>query len=98
MAVLRESPWHQEILQQGELRGEQRGLLQGRQEGECSLVLRQMSRLFSLSASLRQQVQALSLPQLESLGEALLDFQTVADLETWLAINAFYADVSAPAG
>jgi|GEM_PF-2129990 len=29
MAVLHESPWYQEILQQGEIRGEIRGLLSG---------------------------------------------------------------------
>ena len=29
MAVLQESPWYQEILQQGETRGETRGLLSG---------------------------------------------------------------------
>jgi predicted transposase YdaD len=95
MAVLRESPWYQEILQQGlregEQQGEQRGILlgeeRGRQQGECALVLRQLTRrlrLDSLPASLRAQVEQLSLPQLETLGEALLDFQSVADLEAWL--------------
>jgi predicted transposase YdaD len=93
MAVLRESPWYQEIDQQGEQRGLLRGREEGRQEGRqegaaqeaSSLVFRQLSRLFTLSPSLRQQVQTLSLSQLESLSEALLDFQTVADLEAWLA-------------
>jgi predicted transposase YdaD len=103
MAVLRESPWYQEILLQGEQRGialgeergEQRGREQGRQEGEqrgaqreaVALSLRQLARrlrLDSLPDSCRIQIEQLSLPQLEMLSEALLDFQTLADLETWL--------------
>ncbi|WP_448563001.1 DUF4351 domain-containing protein [Trichothermofontia sp.] len=31
-----------------------------------------------------QQINQLSLEHLESLGEALLDFETIADLSTWL--------------
>jgi predicted transposase YdaD len=103
MAVLRESPWYQEILQQGEQRGELRGLAlgeqrgreQGRQEGEqhgaqreaSSLILRQLTRrLVDLPPALRAQVETLPLEQLEKLGEALLDFQTVEDLEGWLRV------------
>ncbi len=33
MAVLRESPWYQEIVQEGRLKGLEEGLLKGRQEG-----------------------------------------------------------------
>ncbi|NDJ17912.1 DUF4351 domain-containing protein [Myxacorys almedinensis A] len=32
----------------------------------------------------RSQIETLSLEQLESLGEALLEFETIADLEAWL--------------
>ena len=31
-----------------------------------------------------EQINALSIAQLESLGEALLDFSSIADLTTWL--------------
>jgi predicted transposase YdaD len=60
MAVLRESPWYQEIDQQGEQRGLLRGREEGRQEGRqegaaqeaSSLVFRQLSRHpLSLTAS-----------------------------------------------
>ncbi|WP_442944189.1 DUF4351 domain-containing protein [Nostoc sp.] len=37
-----------------------------------------------INASLIKQIQGLSIEQLENLGEALLDFYSVADLETWL--------------
>jgi predicted transposase YdaD len=98
MAVLRESPWYQEILQQGEQRGialgEQRGIALGEQRGAqreaVAISLRQIARrlrLDSLPDPFCTQVEQLSLPQLEALSEALLDFQTLADLETWLQNN-----------
>jgi predicted transposase YdaD len=56
-----------------------------REEGEKSLVLRQLSRrVGELPQEVRQRVESLSLEQLENLGEALLDFTSMADLETWL--------------
>jgi predicted transposase YdaD len=83
MAVLRESPWYQEIL----LQGEQRGITLGAQREAVALSLRQLARrlrLDSLPDAFRTQIEQLDLPQLEALSEALLDFQTLADLETWL--------------
>ncbi|RUR72379.1 hypothetical protein PCC6912_63570 [Chlorogloeopsis fritschii PCC 6912] len=56
-----------------------------REEGEKSLVLRQLTRrVGELPQEVRQRVESLSLEQLENLGEALLDFTSMADLETWL--------------
>jgi predicted transposase YdaD len=58
---------------------------EGRQEGERSLILKQLDRkLGSISADLRSQVESLSVSQLEALGEALLDFSSIEDLKTWL--------------
>ncbi len=77
MAVLRESPWYQEIRQEGE----DRGILKGKQ----SLILRLLTRrIGGVAPALQDQVQALSLAQLEALGEALLDFSDPADLVKWL--------------
>ena len=82
MAVLRESPWYEQILKEGL----QQGLQQGEKEGEVKLVLRQLSRRFGeLDETLEQQVRRLSVEQLETLGEALLDFSTREELESWLA-------------
>ncbi|MFM7426883.1 MAG: Rpn family recombination-promoting nuclease/putative transposase [Elainella sp.] len=81
MAVLRESPWYQEILQEGEQRGRQ----EGRQEERQSLILKLLTRrVGDLPPDLTTQVQSLSLEQLEALGEALLDFTALSDLEQWL--------------
>ncbi|BDI18223.1 hypothetical protein ANSO36C_40250 [Nostoc cf. commune SO-36] len=41
-------------------------------------------RIGEIDASLIGQIKGLSIEQLENLGEALLDFSNVADLETWL--------------
>ncbi|BAB74323.1 Rpn family recombination-promoting nuclease/putative transposase [Anabaena sp. FACHB-709] len=84
--MMRESVIYQEILEEGEQRGEQRGRQEGRQEGERSLVLRLLTRkLGELPPQIREQVEILSLSELENLGEALLDFTSLLDLEAWLA-------------
>jgi predicted transposase YdaD len=69
VTVLRESPWYLEI----------------QQEEAQALILRQLSRrVGTLPANVKAQVQALELPKLEALGEALLDFAGVDDLVGWL--------------
>jgi predicted transposase YdaD len=81
MAVLRESPWYQEILKEGLEQGRQ----EGRQEAEVQLVWRQLNRrLGILDPSLEPQIRRLSVEQLETLAEALLDFSSVEDLQAWL--------------
>jgi predicted transposase YdaD len=88
MVVLRESPWYQEIHQQGLREGEQQGITQGITQGERTLILRQLTRSFgNLSNPVLAQIEQLSCEQLESLCEALLDFQGIEELETWLAAN-----------
>jgi predicted transposase/invertase (TIGR01784 family) len=71
--------------QQGLERGLQLGLQQGEQLGEATLVLRQLTRRFgSLSNTTVEQIRQLGTIQLESLGEALLDFESLAEAEEWL--------------
>ena len=83
--VMRESTMYQSILREGRAEGRAEGLEQGRTVGERSLVLKQLQRkLGSLSPELTTKVSALSLEELEALGEALLDFTRISDLETWL--------------
>ncbi|MGF2036165.1 MAG: Rpn family recombination-promoting nuclease/putative transposase [Nostoc sp. CmiVER01] len=73
--MMRESVIYQEILAEGEQRGEQR---------ERSLIVRQLTRrVGELPQEMRERIETLDLEQLENLGEALLDFQAIADLETW---------------
>ena len=87
--VMRESTMYQSILREGRVEGRAEGraegLEQGRTVGERLLVLKQLQRkLGSLSPELITKVSALSLEELEALGEALLDFTRIEDLETWL--------------
>ena len=73
--------WKEEFLQEGE----QTGIL----KGEQALILRQLTRrVGSLAPEVRSQVQALSLAQLESLSEALLDFAEAGDLVKWLETHS----------
>ena len=78
-----------EGLQIGRTEGEQtgitKGMIQGTQFGEANMVIRQLNRRCgSLSDELQGKVRSLSIPELESLGEALLDFNSIQDLTDWL--------------
>jgi predicted transposase/invertase (TIGR01784 family) len=76
--TIRETRVYREIKEEGRE--------EGREEGEKSLVLRLLARrVGELPQEVRQQVESLSLEQLENLGEALLDFTSMADLDAWLA-------------
>ena len=60
--------------------------LQGRQEGKEALVMRLLRRRFgSVPEEMTARMDRLSAEQLDDLGEALLDFGTVADLEQWMS-------------
>ncbi|CCI27287.1 Rpn family recombination-promoting nuclease/putative transposase [Microcystis aeruginosa] len=75
--IMRESVIYQDIRESGKA--------QGRREEAVSLILRLLNRrLGEISSTLSQQIQELSLEQLETLGEALLDFTSLTDLTTWL--------------
>lgn len=71
--IMQESVIYQDILQKGEKRN------------ALSMINRLLNRRFSqINPSIVQRVQELSVQQIEDLGEALLDFNDVSDLETWL--------------
>jgi predicted transposase YdaD len=60
----------------------------GEKTGEFNLVIRLLNRRCgNLTASQVEKIKTLSISQLELLGEALLDFQHLADLEHWLEQN-----------
>jgi predicted transposase YdaD len=61
---------------------------EGRQEGEALLVLRLLQRRCGeLPPALRERIARLSILQLETLADALLDFGGRADLEQWVAAH-----------
>jgi len=79
--IMRLAPLYQQDRELARQEGEQRGL----QLGEQQLIIRQLNRrIGEIESSLIQKIQKLSVEQLEELGEALLDFTSVTDLQTWL--------------
>ena len=83
-ADITQTRFYQEVLEIGE----KKGLQQGVQQGEANLTIRLLKRRCgNLTAIQEQKVRSLSIYQLESLGEGLLDFQNMSDLENWLQDN-----------
>jgi predicted transposase YdaD len=76
----RQMPYITSVEEIGFERGMERGV-----ERERSLILRQLNRkVGSLPPQILEQVNGLSIEKLEVLGEALLDFEAIADLTQWL--------------
>ena len=61
------------------------GHKEGRQEGETAVILRLLhKRLGDIPEEAQSKISKLSLTNLEILSDALLEFATVMDLQTWL--------------
>lgn len=79
---MRESVIYQDIRESGKAQGRQ----EGRQEEAVSLIIRLLNRrLGEIPPTLTQHIESLSVEQLETLAEALLDFTSLTDLTTWLS-------------
>ena len=82
------SPLYLEKIQAAEQIAEQRGRQEGEMIGEARMIMRLLNRrLGSVPTGVSAQIQQLTIPQLEELGEALLDLTSLADLEGWLSQN-----------
>jgi hypothetical protein len=82
------SPLFLEKLQAAEERGEVKGRQDGRTEEGQALILRLLNRrVGKMSSEVETRVKALPLDRLEELGEALLDFDRMTDLLTWLDVH-----------
>jgi len=78
--VMQLSPLYLEKIRAAEQAAEARG--------EARMLVRLLNRrLGEVPDRFVAQIQQLTVPQLEELGEALLDFTSVADLEGWLSQN-----------
>ncbi len=83
--TLQQTRVYQDAKAEGELIGEARG----EARGEAKVIMRQLTRrLGSVPVPVSDQIQRLTIPQLEDLGEALLDFTSLVDLEGWLSQNS----------
>jgi predicted transposase YdaD len=82
---LQQTRVYQDAKAEGRNEGESIGLERGKVEGERALVLKQLTlRLVKVSDNLQERVNDLPVEKIELLGEALLDFTSVADLEKFL--------------
>ena len=73
------------VYQEAKQEGRQEGRQEGKQNGEMILLIRQLSKKFGkLKDIYIENINSLNIEQLEKLGEALLDFTDINDLETWL--------------
>jgi hypothetical protein len=87
--IMRLEPLYQRNREQAKEEGRQEGKQEGKQEGEKNLILRLLHRrIGEIDSLLIERITGLSIEQLENLGEALLDFSSVADLEGWLTQNS----------
>jgi Domain of unknown function (DUF4351) len=94
--IMQLSPLYLEKIQAAELVGEQRGKAEGKAEGNTQgrveeargLVIRLLNRkLGTVGSPLLEKIQGLPLEQVELLGEDLLDFTSIDNLEQWLSQN-----------
>jgi predicted transposase/invertase (TIGR01784 family) len=88
-----QSRFYQEIrtecLEEGRQEGRQEGLQEGeqrgRQEGQRKIILLLLNHKFDgIESPVLERINRLSLEQLEAMGESLLDFKQISDLEAWL--------------
>ena len=85
LTPLEETRAYKELVSKGQIMGEARGEARGRQR-EAQLVLRLLQRRIGpVSKAQQGRIIALPIDDLETLGEALLDFADAADLAAWLA-------------
>lgn len=83
--TLQETRVYREIKEEGIQQGIQQGREQGKVTEAQSLIVRQLNRrVGEVPQNISQRIEALTLEQLENLGEALLDFSGMADLQAWL--------------
>jgi len=77
LSDLKQTRVYQEALAEGESKGEV--------QGEIKLAIRLLNRRFGeIPQNLTARIRELPVEEIESLGEALLDFQSLSDLVSWL--------------
>ena len=76
-------------VQQGLQQGVQQGVQQGLQQGQRSFLLRLLKRrVGELPEAMQTQIEGLAIEAIVQLGEDLLDFTELADLDRWLTNRA----------
>jgi predicted transposase YdaD len=87
--LIKESPYYQELIEQGLSEGRQQGLRQGLQQGQkdesAKLVTRQLTKRFGdIGEPIETRLRQLSLEQTEDLAVSIFDFNNLDDVQSWL--------------
>ena len=73
---------------EGIAEGKAEGIVEGKAEGGATVLLKPLTKLCGpLPEDIEEQIHRLSIERLAMLGEALLEFRSLQDLESWLAAN-----------
>lgn len=81
LEIIAQTSMYQEILG----RGLKEGIEQGREQEVRKLVSRLLNKRFAVfDQEVQDEIDALSVEQLEELNESILDFQSLDDLHFWL--------------
>ncbi len=84
--IIAETSTYKEIISRGMQQGLQQGLQQGREEELREVLSKQLTRRFGrLDQQIRENLENLSFEKAENLAEAIFDFETINDLQKWLA-------------
>jgi predicted transposase/invertase (TIGR01784 family) len=88
LSELKQTRVYQEAREEGKLEGKVEGKLEGKHEEATSMVIRQLRRKFRLiilPTPIEAQIRTLTLEQVETLADTLLEFGSLPDLERWLS-------------
>jgi len=83
--IMRLAPLYQQDREQAIQEGRAEGIREGEVREAVRLVQRLLNRCFGgIPQNLTEQIRGLTVEQLEELGEALLEFESLSDLVSWL--------------
>jgi len=90
---LKQTRFYQEVfaegLEEGIEKGIEKGIAKGIAKGQLNVLLRQLSyRLGAIGATRTDRIRTLPAASRDTLAEALFDFTSTADLDTWLDTHA----------
>jgi predicted transposase YdaD len=92
--ALKKTRLYQDIKEEGLEEGREEGLAEGRQ-AIASMLSRLLTKRFGeLPQQIHASIAGLSLPVLQDLSEALLDFTSLAELESWLQTRSHNPNIA----
>lgn len=95
MAILRESPWYEQILAEGLEQGRRQGFQEGLQEGQEEILIRILSRRFGeLPSEFVERLRQLKTEQLLQMADIALEAPSLTEVEIFLTNLLTHSEVS----